>query len=139
MTPERFHTIVDAYGADPRRWPDDEREAATAWAALHPHEGDAVLAASADIDAWLDSQTVAPPDYALQQCVVASAPARRPLRIHRRMWWSGAAIAGVGLAGGLAGAFAVSFFLVTGEPPPAHELSWLTTSFGGSSADWSGE
>ncbi|CAG4901724.1 hypothetical protein [Paraburkholderia saeva] len=139
MTPERFHTIVDAYGADPRRWPDEEREAATAWAALHRHQADAVLAASADIDAWLDSQTVAPPDYALQQCVVASAPARRPLRIHRRMWWSGAAIAGVGLAGGLAGAFAVSFFLVTGEPPPAHELSWLTTSFGGSSADWSGE
>jgi hypothetical protein len=139
MTPERFHTLVDAYGADPRRWPDEEREAATAWAALHRDEADAVLAASADIDVWLDSHTVAPPDYAFQERIVASAPVRRPVRMRRRMWWSGAAIAGVGLAGGLAGAFAVSLVLVTGEPPPAHELSYLTTSFSGSSADWSGE
>ncbi|CAG4911962.1 hypothetical protein [Paraburkholderia gardini] len=139
MTPERFHTIVAAYGADPRRWPEQEREAATTWAALHRDEANAVLAASAGIDAWLDSDTIAPPDYALQARVVASAPVRRPVPPRRLMWWSSAAIAGVGLAGGLAGAFAVSFFLVTGEPPPVHELSWLTTGFGGSSADWSGE
>lgn len=32
MTPERFRTIVAAYGADARRWPDGERAAAEAWA-----------------------------------------------------------------------------------------------------------
>jgi hypothetical protein len=43
------------------------------------------------------------------------------------------------LIGGFAGAFAVSFFLVTGTPSPASESSYLTTGFGGTAADWSGE
>jgi hypothetical protein len=44
--------------------------------------------------------------------------------------------------GGVAGAFAVSFFVLTGaaqQLPPVHESSYLTSSFGGSSADWSDE
>ena len=35
MTPERFHQIVEAYGADPRRWPSAERAAGQAWAQRH--------------------------------------------------------------------------------------------------------
>lgn len=149
MTPERFQTIVDAYGADPRRWPAAERAAAEAWAAAHRREADAMRAASTDIDAWLDRQTVAPPDPALQQRIVDSAPTPapatrprtrpRPRAARRAWWWSGAAVAGVGLAGGLAGAFAVSFFVLTGSAPAMHDSSYLTTSFGGSSADWSDE
>jgi hypothetical protein len=30
MTPDRFHQIGEAYGADPRRWPLRERAAAEA-------------------------------------------------------------------------------------------------------------
>ena len=112
MTPERFHQIVEAYGADARRWPQQERAAAQAWAALHRAEADAVLADAAGIDAWLAADKVDPP---------------------------GAAVAGVGLLGGAAGAFAVSFFVLTGTVQPVHESSYLTSSFGGSSADWSGE
>lgn len=139
MTPERFQTIVAAYGADPRRWPDKERAAAEAWAELHPGEADAALAGSAGLDAWLAAHTVAPPDNVFIERVVATAPVRHPARQRARLWWQGAAFAGIGLAGGLAGAFAVSFFVLTGTPPAAHDASYLTSSFDGSTADWSGE
>jgi hypothetical protein len=139
MTPERFQTIVAAYGADPRRWPNEERAAAQAWAELHPGEADAVLAESAGLDAWLTEHTVAPPDRAFVERIVATAPERRPARQRARLWWQGAAFAGIGLAGGLAGAFAVSFFVLTGTPAAPHDASYVTSSFDGSTADWSGE
>ncbi|ANB75700.1 hypothetical protein AYM40_25630 [Paraburkholderia phytofirmans OLGA172] len=139
MTPERFHQIVEAYGADPHRWPQQERAAAEAWAAAHRVEADTALADAVGIDAWLAADKLEPPGAALQQRIIGSAPGRRPIAPRRRLWWSGAAVAGVGLLGGVAGAFAVSFFVLTGAVPPVHEFSYLTSSFGGSSADWSGE
>ncbi|WP_114809070.1 hypothetical protein [Paraburkholderia kururiensis] len=148
MTPERFRAIVEAYGAEPRRWPASERADAQAWAAGHRAEADALLAQQSSLDTWLESHVVAPPDHALYERVIAAAPSAADSRRRKRprffwqrspLWWSGAAIAGVGLAGGLAGAFAVSFFLVTGEPLHEASVPSITTSFGGSSADWSGE
>src|ERR1700691_1773901 len=113
MTPERFRTIVDAYGADPRRWPDEERAAAESWADLHRIEADDVLAESGSLDAWLADHTVAPPERELVERIVAAAPTRRREKHRVRLWWQGAAFAGIGLAGGLAGAFAVPFFFLT--------------------------
>jgi hypothetical protein len=145
MTPERFHAIVDAYGADPRRWPAAERASAQAWASRHREEADAVLAESAWLDASLSSDAIAPAGRALYRRIVAGAPlpearARGFFPSRGRLWWSGAAIAGIGLAGGLAGAFAVSFVVLTGAVPPvSHEAPDLTTSFGTPAADWSGE
>ncbi|MGT2472892.1 hypothetical protein [Paraburkholderia terrae] len=159
MTPERFRAIVDAYGAEARHWPEAERAAASAWAAQHRREADALLAQAAQLDAWLASDAVATdmaPDAALIERVIASAPAnQQPRRArqprwlslawpgggsrHAGWWWSGAAFAGVGLIGGLAGAFAVSFFLVTGNASPGPDSSYLTTGFGGTAADWSDE
>ncbi|MBN3831351.1 hypothetical protein G3N64_05615 [Burkholderia sp. Ac-20344] len=55
-----------------------------------------------------------------------------------RWWWTGAAFAGVGLAGALAGAVAVSM-LMLGSVPSSHEPGYLTTTFGGPSVDWSDE
>ncbi|MFM0204991.1 hypothetical protein PQR53_34805 [Paraburkholderia fungorum] len=139
MTPERFHQIVEAYGADPHRWPQQERAAAERWAAAHRVEADTALADAVSLDAWLSADKLEPPGMALQQRIIGSAPVRRPSSPRRRWWWSGAAVAGVGLLGGAAGAFAVSFFVVTGTVPQVHESSYLTSSFGGSPADWSGE
>jgi hypothetical protein len=142
MTPERFHQIVAAYGADARRWPEREREDAQAWAREHRSEADAALNDAAGLDAWLASDQIEPPSLELQRRVIDAAPSRRPAA-RRRWWWSGAAVAGVGLLGGMAGAFAVSFFMLTESPPPimhdVHESSYLTSSFGGTTADWSGE
>uniref|UniRef100_E1TDB1 Uncharacterized protein n=1 Tax=Burkholderia sp. (strain CCGE1003) TaxID=640512 RepID=E1TDB1_BURSG len=138
MTPERFHQIVEAYGADPRRWPEEERAAAQAWTQTHRQQADAWLAQAAGLDAWLAADRLAPPDAALQRRIVASAPVRRPHAQRRAWWWSGAAVAGVGLLGGVAGALAVSLFVLSEAVPPVHD-SYLTSSFGGASADWSGE
>lgn len=138
MTPERFHQIVEAYGADPRRWPEEERAAAQAWTQMHRQQADAWLAQAAGLDAWLAADRLAPPDAALQRRIVASAPVRRPHAQRRAWWWSGAAVAGVGLLGGVAGALAVSLFVLSEAVPPVHD-SYLTSSFGGASADWSGE
>jgi len=138
MTPERFHQIVEAYGADSRRWPEEERAAAQAWAQTHRQQADAWLAQAAGLDAWLAADRLAPPDAALQRRIVASAPVRRPHAQRRAWWWSGAAVAGVGLLGGVAGALAVSLFVLSEAVPPVHD-SYLTSSFGGASADWSGE
>lgn len=139
MTPERFHQIVEAYGADSRRWPQQEREAARAWADTHRAEADTWIAQASGLDAWLAADQLAPPDAALQQRVMRGAPVRRRPASRLAWWWSGAAVAGVGLLGGVAGALAVSFFVLTEAVPPVHESSYLTSSFGGSSADWSGE
>ncbi|WP_233835427.1 hypothetical protein [Paraburkholderia sp. ZP32-5] len=143
MTPERFHQIVAAYGADARRWPEREREAAQAWARAHRGEADAALDDAAGLDAWLAASQLEPPSLELQCRVIDAAPdenRRRRPAARRRLWWSGAAVAGVGLLGGVAGAFAVSFFVLTENPPPiVHDSSYLTSSFGGSTADWSGE
>jgi hypothetical protein len=138
MTPERFDQIVQAYGADPHRWPLAERAAAQAWANSHRPQAQALLSDAARIDAWLAADTIDPPGAALRQRIVERAPVRRRAA-RRRLWWSGAALAGVGLLGGAAGAFAVSFFVLTQNAPALHESSFLTSSFGGTSADWSGE
>jgi hypothetical protein len=144
MTPERFRTIVAAYGSDARRWPDDERAAAEAWAFAHPGDALAALDEAAELDAWLSDDRVEPPTRALIERIVASAPTTAPRRAPRRgqrrgqVWWSGAGFAGVGLAGALAGAVAVSM-LMLGGVPPSHEPGYMTTTFGGPSVDWGDE
>ncbi|HEP6432083.1 TPA: hypothetical protein VDB83_006429, partial [Burkholderia cenocepacia] len=51
----------------------------------------------------------------------------------------GAAFAGVGLAGALAGAVAVSMLMLGSASPAQHEPGYLTTTFGGPSVDGSDE
>jgi hypothetical protein len=152
MSEARFRAIVDAYGADAHRWPDAERDAARAWADAHRGEARALLDAAAGLDDWLDRFEVAPASDELHRRIVASAPRPRQQRWlwtmpeRGRSWWSGVALAGVGLLGGVTGALAMSFFVLTGAPgapgtadasQASHEPSYLTTSFGGSAVDWS--
>lgn len=152
MTSERFHTLVEAYGADPRRWPEHERADALAWARAHRAQANAVLEEALALDAWLARDMIAPPSRALIEQIVTSGPVAVPVHkapSKRRMfWWSGAAFAGAGLAGALAGALAMSLVLL-GNPPPAendaghgtaHESpSWMSTSFDGSIDEWGNE
>lgn len=139
MTPERFHTLVEAWGADPRRWPDHERSDALAWARAHRAQADAVLEAALELDAWLARDTVEPPSRALQEQIVASAPRRaEPTPKRLNFWWPSAAFAGAGLAGAFAGALAMSLMLVGQVRSAAydvghdlaHESSFLEMNFG---------
>lgn len=119
MTPERLERLAEAWGADPRRWPASERVAALVLLARDAGARN-LLARAAELDALLDTHAVAAPGDRLVEDVLASAPAGRSGSRagagHRRLprrgwWWSGAGIAGVGLAGTASGAIAVALAL----------------------------
>jgi len=73
MTNERFLQILNAYGANPQRWPSAERAQAEAFAARHGDEWAAALAAEAELDALLGSGEGRPGDL-LQRRIVRSLP-----------------------------------------------------------------
>jgi hypothetical protein len=73
MTQERFEALLAAYGADPRRWPLDERAAAEAFAA--GAEAKAALTEARTIDALLALDARAPSaNEALRARILAAAP-----------------------------------------------------------------
>jgi hypothetical protein len=145
MTAERFSELVNAYGADPRRWPEAERAAGLALAAQASPEQRVQMAKAAQLDGWLAGHTVAAPGDALIARIVAEADAARPQAkspVKRRApwWWPSAGFAGVGLAGVLTGAFMVSAALRFGAASPmAPDWTERGTSFSELSADWSEE
>jgi len=62
LTEDRFRDIVDAYGADPARWPEEERAAAAIFARNHPEVAHPLLDAARQLDAWLDAGQVEVPE-----------------------------------------------------------------------------
>lgn len=74
MSAERFAALLDAYGADPARWPADERAAAVAFAR---REDAAPPQRSAQwLDAQLDTLTAPPLSPRLRTAILAALPAR---------------------------------------------------------------
>src|SRR5204863_679170 len=71
--------ILDCYGADPARWPAEEREAALAILARSP-EARRHRDQVAHVDRALDMMHVDPPPAALAARVLAAAPRRDPDR-----------------------------------------------------------
>jgi len=82
MTPARLHAILDAYGADPARWPAAERDAALALLArsaeARRHHDQA-----ARLDAALDAAPVDVPSPALAGRILRAAPRPGALRLER--------------------------------------------------------
>lgn len=102
---ERFQELIAAYGAEPRRWPEAEREQALALLGRSPQAREALARAHAT-DALLDSVAVRPAPLRLRRQLLAQAPAARP---HWRQaftsFWrdlGGWQLAGPALAAGLA-------------------------------------
>lgn len=62
MTLERFAALVDAHGADPRRWPEAERPDALRLIAARPDEAEAILAPARALDAALETVRAPVPD-----------------------------------------------------------------------------
>jgi hypothetical protein len=107
MTANRVREIIEAYGADPRRWPAEERDAALAMV-----RADAALAAlmqeGVRLDALLDRFAPAPlraraDDLARQ---IAAAAQEMPARLARaepaadwRRWFTWPKLAGLAMAG----------------------------------------
>ena len=55
MTNERLIEIIEAYGAEPQRWPESERVAALAYMDANPADAKLALATAAGLDQALDS------------------------------------------------------------------------------------
>lgn len=107
MTAERFLALIEAYGADARRWPDAERAAALAFAEARPDVARAALVEADAVDALLQGARTPAVSASLRGRVIASA-AQAGLKARRegRRWldrlalalgagWAVAACAGV--------------------------------------------
>ena len=72
MDMARLADILDAYGADPRRWPDDERDPALALLSRSA-EARALRDDAAGLDTLLDLASAPSPAPALMAAILASA------------------------------------------------------------------
>ncbi len=83
---ERLRELLDAYGADPARWPEHERDAARraidASAQARQWFDDALAA-----DAELALPEVPAPSVALRAAILASAPGRDAASTPASPWW----------------------------------------------------
>ena len=103
----RFETLVAAYGATLTRWPEDERDAAVAFARSDARAA-ALLAEANAIDALLFAHHVPEPTRTLRAMVIESAPKKRRLDGRAKLWWSGLGLALAGASGMLAGSAATA-------------------------------
>jgi hypothetical protein len=120
MTPERLQTILDAYGADPTRWPASERAAAERLLAAMP-DGPTLKADAARLDAMLDAMPAPEArqlDTTILTACIVALPQRDPVRqpvqwLVRTLGLRGPAAAGLALAAALTG-----FIVGWGYPEP---------------------
>ncbi|MBZ9982233.1 MULTISPECIES: hypothetical protein [unclassified Mesorhizobium] len=132
MDAERFAALAAAYGGDLRRWPQAERAAGSILAASDA--GAAILRDAGKLDALLDSYRVEAPGKALHVGIVRAADGHLAQRWRRRLWWLGLGLAGIGLAGAVAG----SALVIVATPevqPDQYVLDANTTAFGDAGPD----
>jgi hypothetical protein len=103
MNIQRFKTLVEAYGANPARWPEAERVAALLFAEQSAEARDVLLEAAA-FDRLLDTAETHPATRALEDRILATFPERTVKQ--RAPWftmrWIPAAAVACSLALGLA-------------------------------------
>lgn len=101
---QRLRELIDAYGGEPRRWPESERAAALALLE-DSSEARAWLGQARATDIELDRLTVPPPSPALRDALLERAPRPRGWRPALASLWrdlGGWSLAGPALAAGLA-------------------------------------
>ncbi|NQY38488.1 MAG: hypothetical protein HRT80_00165 [Henriciella sp.] len=116
ITIERALELIEAYGAEPGGWPEDERAAASALIEAEPNVFAEVLSEAHALDAVLMNEMLPEPSVDLAASILARAPVAAPERknILGRLssvlfpkgvrWPAGAALASLlmGLVGGYA-------------------------------------
>ncbi|TIP00946.1 MAG: hypothetical protein E5X72_27785 [Mesorhizobium sp.] len=132
MDAGRFAALADAYGGALHRWPRAEQAAATLFA--ETEQGRAILARAGRLDVMLDRHRVETPSPALHRAIVVRATTEVRQERRRRFWWLGFGLAGVGLAGAVAG-----LALVTVVSPDIQSDHYVmdanATSFGDAGPD----
>ncbi len=104
MTEARFEALLDAYGANPNRWPLSEQAAALAFLRAQAQVAEPAVAEARRLDALLDAYGLDSPPERLGLAVRAAALASPPAATRGRMvtWGLGAGLA-ASMAGLLAG------------------------------------
>ncbi|MGT2465560.1 hypothetical protein [Mesorhizobium sp.] len=132
MDAGRFAALADAYGSALHRWPPAEQAAAMLFA--ETERGRAILARAGRLDAMLDRHRVEAASPGLHRAIVARAATEVSQKRRRRFWWLGFGLAGVGVAGAVAG-----LALVTVVSPDIQADHYVmdanTTSFGDAGPD----
>ncbi|TPJ82839.1 hypothetical protein [Mesorhizobium sp. B2-6-2] len=132
MDAGRFAALADTYGGALHRWPPAEQAAAMLFA--DTEQGRAILARAGRLDAILDRHRVEAPAPTLHRAIVARAATEVRQARRRRFWWLGFGLAGVGLAGAVAGLALVT--VVNPDMQPDHYvMDANATSFGDASPD----
>lgn len=80
ISPERVLELIEAYGAEPGAWPNEERAGAIALLARQPERFAAALSAARELDQLFLTEPVPEPRPELAAAILASAPAARPVR-----------------------------------------------------------
>jgi hypothetical protein len=124
MSPARFRALLDAYGADPDRWPPEERDAARTLLAQSP-EARRWRDASAQLDAVLDRAPAPAASPELIERILATANSHMPSRTRRRATPRSRVWRYVGAALPLAAAAALIVWLLT-EPSRTPERTNVT-------------
>ncbi len=121
MDRERFVALLDAYGADFRRWPAETRAGAAAFAAQHG-EAAVLIAEARKLDAVLDgARDDAQPSANLAARIMASAPRAQRPAFDRRAMFALAACAVFGVVIGYSGGLLA--------PVPAEDDSYFSMAF----------
>lgn len=116
MSDARFSAIIEAYGAQPQRWPENERAAGLLFMQQNPEIARRALSEARTLDAWLSASDEVEAPVSLQwqvlaQMMPAVAAPRVPVRPRRKRWLAG----GLGLAAACAAGiiFGVNVGLMT--------------------------
>lgn len=116
MTEDRVLELIEAYGAEPMGWPEDERDAARALIEADPDAFADALAVARALDEAMELEQVPEPSARLADAILAAAPTAPPARAslfgglssllfpQGVRWPAGAALASLlmGLVGGYA-------------------------------------
>ena len=108
MNAQRFQDLAEAYGGDPRRWPEAERATARAFMDADPHGAERLLFNARQMDLVLDASPRAVVSHDLRERVIAMAATaglkpRARFAFGRLAWASGAGWAVACAAGVLVG------------------------------------
>lgn len=126
MNAERLKTLAEAYGADPRRWPEAERARAVDFMKADSARAERILFEARQLDLALDASTSPRATHELREQVIAMA-AGAGLRPRRRgaafgvwpagrlAWASGAGWAAACAAGVMFGMGATSHLVANAE------------------------
>ncbi len=137
MTPTRFQQLLDAYGAQPHRWPEAERAMAMHFLANRPATVKQQRHA-AQLDALLDLVQASEPSRGLRQSVLpAMGLGRRTFQETFSLFWRPmGALACSALLGLMLGAQSVWPVMDTQESIVGLEDEMIVLAYG---VDWDGE